>query len=332
MDMPAPPAAMTAILPAGPGGPEVLKLGETDTPRPGPGQALVRVAAAGVNRPDVFQRKGGYPPPPGAPDILGLEVAGTVAALGPGVDTLSVGEDICALVPGGGYAAYACVDAALALPVPAGFSMVEAASLPETYFTVWTNLMDDAGLAEGETALIHGGTSGIGVAAIQLAKAVGARVGVTCGSQEKCDAAKGLGADIAINYKEEDFVDVLKAEGGADVVLDMVGGDYVARNMKTLKPLGRHVTIALLRGPKAEIDLTPILRRRVRLSGSVLRPRSVEEKAGIARQLKARVWPLFETGALRPVIDTVFPLQDAAKAHARMETSAHVGKIVLSVD
>jgi len=324
------PARMIAILAETPGEPEVLKAVETDTPEPGPGQVLVRVEAAGVNRPDLLQRRGLYPPPPGASEVLGLELAGEIVALGPGVSGRSAGDRVCALTPGGAYAQYCVVDAPLALPIPDGLSAIEAASLPETFFTVWTNVFDDAQLAGDETLLVHGGVSGIGCAAIQLGKCFGDRVFVTCGSEEKCQAAKALGADLAINYKEADFVDAVKEAGGADVVLDMVGGDYVARNLAAMNPGGRHVTIAFLRGPKAEIDLNPILRQRIRLSGSTLRPRTVDQKAEIAAQLLDRVWPRIAAGEIKPMVDSVFPLQEAAQAHARLEAGGHVGKVMLS--
>ncbi|MEM8987165.1 MAG: NAD(P)H-quinone oxidoreductase [Pseudomonadota bacterium] len=323
------PEKMTAIEISKPGGPEVLRPVKMATPRPGDGQVLIEVAAAGVNRPDAIQRLGLYPAPPGAPDTPGLEVAGTVVAVGESVDGLAAGDSVCALVAGGGYAEYCLVDAPLALPVPKGFSLLQAASLPETYFTVWTNVFEDAKLASGETLLVHGGTSGIGVAAIQLAKAFGAKVFTTCGAEEKCAAAKTLGADLAINYRTEDFRDIVKDAGGVDVVLDMVGGDYLPRNLSCLKPKGRHVSIAFLNGSQTEIDFMPVMLKRLRLSGSTLRARPLPEKAAIAAALREKVWPLFETGALKPVIDATFPLAEAANAHARLETSAHVGKIML---
>lgn len=328
------PATMTAIDPEQPGGPEVLVPVDRPVPQPQPGEVLLRVRAAGVNRPDVLQRLGLYPMPPGAPTIMGLEVAGEVAALGEGVTRFVVGEPLCALVAGGGYAQYCTVPAGQCLPVPHGLGLVEAASLPETYFTVWSNLFERAYADEGDTVLVHGGTSGIGVTSILLAKAFGLRVFVTCGSDEKCASARTLGADLAINYRTEDFADVaLKATGGrgVDIVLDMVGGDYVPKNLSALADDGRHVSIAFQRGPRAELDLTQVMRRRLTLSGSMLRPRPVAYKAALAESLARDVWPLFEEGRLRAVIDSTFPLERAADAHRRMEAGDHVGKIVLEV-
>jgi len=325
-----PPAEMRAVEIAGPGGPDVLKPTTRPTPTPAAGEALIEVAAAGVNRPDALQRQGLYPPPEGASDLPGLEVAGEIVAVGEGVDERRVGERVCALLPGGGYAQYAVADARLALPVPAGLSDAEAAGLPETVFTVWANVFEDAGLAAGETLLCHGGTSGIGTTAIALAKAFGARVLVTCGSDEKCAAAREFGADMAINYRTEDFAAQVEAEGGADVVLDMVGGDYVARNLSCLKPGGRHVSIAFLGGVEGRVNVFDIMRKRLRLSGSTLRARSGDEKARLARAVEAEVWPLYASGRARPAIDRILPLDDAAAAHARMEAGEHLGKIILA--
>jgi NADPH:quinone reductase len=321
---------MTAIAISTPGGPEVLVPTRQPVPVPGPGQLLVRVRAAGVNRPDVLQRKGAYPPPPGAPLTPGLEIAGEVAGLGPGAGRFEVGDHVCALVPGGGYAEYAVVHADNALPVPPGFSIEEAAAIPETFFTVWTNVFERGALKEGETLLVHGGSSGIGTTAIMLAKALGASVVVTAGSAEKCSACLKLGADHAINYRTEDFVAAMKARNlAADVILDMVGGDYVARNFKVAALNARIVVIAFQQGSKLEIDLLPIMLKRIYLTGSTLRPRSVAEKAEIARALEETVWPLFAVGRCKPIVYRTFPLAEAAKAHALMESSEHIGKIVL---
>ncbi|MGB8315283.1 MAG: NAD(P)H-quinone oxidoreductase [Aestuariivirga sp.] len=323
---------MKAIEIKAPGGPEVLQIAELPMPQPGKGQVLVKVHAAGVNRPDILQRQGGYPPPPGAPLTPGLEIAGEVVALGEGVLRYKTGDRICALVPGGGYAEYCVVAEDNALPVPSGFSVVEAAAIPETYFTVWTNVFDRGRLQAGETILIHGGSSGIGTTAIQLAKAFGAKVIVTAGSDEKCQECIGLGADVAINYRSQDFVEELKTRGIApDVILDMVGGDYVARNLRCVAMNGRIVNIAFQKGSKMEIDLLPLMLKRLTLTGSTLRPRSVAEKAEIARSLEARVWPLFAAGKCKPVIFKSFPLAQAAEAHRLMESSQHVGKIVLTL-
>ena len=321
---------MTAIAITTPGGPEVLVPHRMAVPVPGPGQVLVRVKAAGVNRPDVLQRQGAYPPPPGAPATPGLEIAGEVTGVGTGVQRYEVGDHVCALVPGGGYAEFAVVHEDNALPVPPGFSMEEAAAIPETFFTVWTNVFDRGGLKAGETLLIHGGSSGIGTTAIMLAKALGATVVVTAGSDDKCQACLDLGADHAINYRTEDFAAAMKDKGlAANVILDMVGGDYVARNFKAAAMNARIVVIAFQKGSKIEIDLMPIMLKRLYLTGSTLRPRSVEEKAEIARALENTVWPLFAAGQCKPIIFRTFPLAEAAKAHALMESSTHIGKIVL---
>ena len=331
------PARMKAIEIALPGGPDVLKLGERPVPAPAQGEVLIKVAAAGVNRPDVEQRKGTYPPPPGASDIPGLEIAGTVAALGPaaqGAGGLKVGDAVCALVSGGGYAEYCAAPAPQCLPVPQGLGMVEAAALPETFFTVWQNVFDRARLKAGETILIHGGSSGIGTTAIQMAKAMGARVLTTAGSDEKCEACRKLGAERAINYNTEDFAEVVLAatdKKGADVILDMVGGKYFERNIAALAIEGRLSVIALLGGRDAKLDLGLLLRKRLTVVGSVLRARPVAEKGAVADSLRRAIWPLIAGGKIKPVIDSTFALADAAKAHARMETSAHIGKIVLKV-
>ena len=327
------PSRMTAIEISEPGGPGVLVPVEREVPEPAAGEVLVAVEAAGVNRPDVMQRQGLYPPPPGAPDIPGLEIAGTVVAHGEGVEAPAIGSRVCALVTGGGYAEYCTAPAPLCLPVPGGFDAVEAAALPETFFTVWTNVFDRARLAEGESILVHGGSSGIGTTAIQLARAFGATVYVTAGSKAKCDACLALGADAAIDYRDEDFVErigALTGGRGVDVVLDMVAGDYVARNLKCLAVEGRLVIIAVQRGPKVErLNVLPIMLKRLTVTGSTLRPRTVEQKAVIARALEARVWPLLEAGAVKPIVHSRFPLSGAADAHRLMESGEHVGKIVL---
>jgi NADPH:quinone reductase len=320
---------MKAIEIREPGGPEVLQICEMPMPEPGQGQVLVKVHAAGVNRPDIQQRKGVYSPPPGAPLTPGLEIAGEVKSAG---IRYKIGDKVCSLVPGGGYAEYCVVAEDNTLPSPKGFSMIEAAAIPETYFTVWTNVFDRARLQPGETILIHGGSSGIGTTAIQLAKAFGSTVVVTAGSEEKCAECLGLGADVAINYKTQDFVEDLKARAIApDVILDMVGGDYVTRNLRCIAMHGRIVNIAFQKGSKVEVDLWPVMAKRLTLTGSLLRPRTVAEKAEIARSLETRVWPLFEAGNCKPVIFKTFPLADAAGAHRLMETSQHVGKIVLTI-
>ncbi|MFM8331550.1 MAG: NAD(P)H-quinone oxidoreductase [Candidatus Methylumidiphilus sp.] len=324
---------MTAIAIAEFGGPEVLQACPRPIPEPGPGEVLLRVIAAGVNRPDVMQRLGQYPPPPGASDIPGLEVAGEVVAVGVGVDAPLPGERVCALVTGGGYAEYCLAAAALCLPFPAGLDAVQAASLPETYFTVWSNVFGRARLAAGESLLVHGGTSGIGVAALQLGLAFGAKVFTTAGSAEKCRFCAGLGA-VAIHYREQDFVAAVMAETGGrgvDVILDMVGGDYLQRNLSCLAVDGRLAQIGLQHGAKAQINLAPLLMKRLTLTGSTLRPRSVADKAAIARDLRMKVWPLFESGRVRPIVHAVFPLDEAAAAHRLLESSAHIGKIVLQV-
>ena len=326
------PAEMTAIEIREPGGPEVLVPTIRPLPEPGPGEVLVKVAVAGVNRPDVLQRQGGYPPPPGASDIPGLEIAGTVVALGEDTSDWQLGDEVTALVTGGGYAEYCAAPAVQCLPRPANLSWAEAAALPETFFTVWVNVFERGGLEAGESFLVHGGSSGIGTTAIQLAKAFGARVFATAGSAEKCAACEDLGAERAINYREEDFVAVVKEateKKGLDLILDMVGGDYVQRNIKALAVDGRLSYIAFLGGSKVEIDLAPLMLKRITLTGSTLRARSVEFKAGIARQLREKVWPKLEAGEVKPVMAASFPLAAANEAHALMESSAHIGKIVL---
>lgn len=328
------PETMTAVAIREPGGPEVLVPETRPVPEPGPGELVIRVAAAGVNRPDVLQRMGFYPPPPGASDLPGLEVAGTVVAVGPGGDPEMLGQAVCALVAGGGYAEYCVAPAGSVLPVPKGFSMAEAAALPETVFTVWHNLFERGWIKEGETTLVHGGTSGIGTTAIGLCKLFDIRIIVTCGSAAKCDAARALGADLAIDYSAEDYVEAVQAfTGGAgvDVVLDMVGGDYVPRNLACLADDGRHVSIAFQRGAKAEVDITQIMRRRLTMTGSTLRARSADFKAALADEIHRTLWPRLAEGAWKPAMDQSFPLAEAAAAHARMQAGAHVGKIVLTV-
>ena len=329
------PETMTAIEIATFGPPEGLRPAKRTTPVAQHGEILIKVAAAGVNRPDVMQRTGNYPPPPGASDIPGLEVSGEVVQVGHGVNSISLGDKVCALVAGGGYAEYCVAPASLSLPVPKNYSMAEAAGLPETFFTVWTNIFQRGGLQGGERILIHGGSSGIGTTAIQLAKAFGARVFVTAGSQEKCRACETLGAERAINYREENFAEIISEETkdqGVDVILDMVGGDYVKPNIASLAVEGRLVQIATLHGPKVpDFNILPIMMKRLTVTGSTLRPRTVAQKAVIADELRAQVWPLLETGAVKVVMDNTFDLADAASAHSRMEGSEHIGKIVLTV-
>ncbi len=329
------PDVMKAIDPTEPGGPEVLVVVDRPVPRPAPGEVLIKVAAAGVNRPDVLQRMGGYPPPKGAPSIPGLEVAGVVVAVGEGVEREQLGQPVCALLAGGGYAEYVAVAAGQCLPVPEGLSMVEAAAIPETLFTVWTNLFERAYATEGDTVLVHGGTSGIGTMAIALCGLFGIDIVVTAGSDEKCQAALGLGATHVINYKTEDFVERVKAiTGGKGVaaVLDMVGGDYLPRNLKCLAEDGRHVSIAVQGGPTATIQIFDIMRRRLTLTGSTLRPRDTAFKSLVADELSRTVWPHVEAGKLKPVMDRSFPFAEAPAAHARMEAGDHVGKIVLTME
>ena len=326
------PQQMTAIDPEVPGGPEVLIPVQRPVPQPGAGEVLIRVAAAGVNRPDVVQRLGAYPPPPGVTSIPGLEVAGEVVALGAGVPAELLGQPVCALIAGGGYAEYAVAPVGQCLPVPASLTMAEAAAMPETLFTVWTNLFERGYASEGETALVHGGTSGIGTMAISLCKLFGVTVIVTAGSDDKVAACLEHGADHAINYRSEDFVARVKeltGGRGVDVVLDMVGGDYVARNIKCMAEDGRHVSIAAQGGMQATVPVFEIMRRRLTLTGSTLRARDTAFKALVADELSRNVWPHVEAGKLRPVIDRAFPLAEAAEAHRHMESGAHMGKIVL---
>ncbi len=324
------PVTMRVVEIARPGGPAVLVAATRPLPVPGLGQVLVRLAYSGVNRPDTLQRAGLYAPPKGASDLPGLEGAGTIAALGPGVTGRAVGEAVCALFPGGSYAEYAVTAATHCLPVPAPLTLREAACLPETFFTVWSNVFQRGGLRAGERFLVHGGASGIGTTAIQLAHAFGARVFATAGDDAKCAACAGLGA-TAINYQEEDFVAVLRAAGGADVILDMVGGAYLGRNLDALADDGRLVQIAFLQGARVEANLAQLMVRRLTLTGSTLRPQSDLAKARIADSLRAQVWPLLDAGRIAPVMDSEFALQDAAQAHARMESRAHIGKIVLRI-
>jgi NADPH2:quinone reductase len=325
---------MTAIIVRAPGGPEMLVPQERPVTLPGEQEVLLRVAAAGVNRPDVMQRKGLYPPPPGATDIPGLEIAGEVVALGPAAKRWKLGDKVMALVVGGGYAQFCPVHESHALPTPSGLSMIEAAAVPETFFTVWHNVFERGGLKAGETLLVHGGSSGIGTAAIQLAKANGARVITTAGSKEKCEACRGLGADVAVNYRDEDFVAATKAATGgrgADVILDMVGGDYIERNYEAASVEGRVVQIAFQGSPKAMVDFRRIMLKRLVHTGSTLRARSVADKGAIARAVEQHALPLLAEGRVKPVIDSSFPLAQAALAHARMEASTHIGKIVLTL-
>lgn len=327
------PASMAAIEIAHPGGPEVLIPARRPMPVPGPDDVLIQVAAAGVNRPDVLQRQGNYPVPPGASDIPGLEVAGTIAAIGAKINDWRVGDTVMALLAGGGYAEYATVPAVQCLPIPKGFTMIEAAAVPETFFTVWTNVFERGHLAAGETFLVHGGASGIGTTAIQMAKAFGARVFATAGDGEKCRVCEKLGAERAINYKSEDFVEVIKSltvGKGVNLILDMVGGDYVARNIAASAVDGRIVSIAFLQGAKVEINLSTVMAKRLWLTGSTLRPRSAAEKGAIAQALHRQVLPLLADGRIKPQIDSTFPLAQAASAHRRIE-SDHIGKIVLTV-
>lgn len=313
------------------GGPEVLKPTQRPVPEPAYGQVVIKVAFAGVNRPDALQRAGLYAPPPTASDLPGLEAAGEVVALGEGVQNIALGDAVCALLPGGGYAEFVATPAAHCLPIPDSLSLREAACLPETFFTVWSNVFTRGGLKAGERFLVHGGSSGIGTTAIQLARVFGARVFATAGSHAKCEACLVLGAEKAINYREADFVDVLRAEGGADLILDMVGGDYIPRNLKALAEDGRLVQIAFLNGPKVEVNFATLMTRRLTMTGSTLRPQSDLAKARIARDLAEAVWPRLADGTIKPVMDQEFELNDASAAHARMESSGHIGKIVLKV-
>jgi putative PIG3 family NAD(P)H quinone oxidoreductase len=328
------PSEMTAIEISSFGGPEVLRATKRPVPKPADGEVLIKVAAAGINRPDVLQRTGGYAPPPGASDLPGLEVAGEIVGVQGDVGAWKVGDKVAALVAGGGYAEYCAAPALQCLPVPKGFDMVHAAALPETFFTVWTNVFERGGLKAGETFLIHGGSSGIGTTAIQLAHQFGARVITTVGGDEKAKTCRALGADLAINYRSQDFVaEVLAAtdKKGADLILDMVGGDYINRNLSCLAMDGRLVFIAFLQGAKAEVNFAQVMMKRQTITGSTLRPRSVAQKGAIAAALKAQVWPLLDAGKVKPVLYKTFPLAEAAEGHRLMESSAHTGKIVLTV-
>ena len=322
---------MKAIEITQPGGPDVLALTERPMPQPAYDQVVIKVAYAGVNRPDALQRAGLYNPPKGASDLPGLEASGEVVACGQGVSTLKVGDQVCALLPGGGYAEFVVTPAAHCLPIPAGLTLKQAACLPETFFTVWSNVFMRGGLQAGQRFLVHGGSSGIGTTAIQLAKAYGARVFATAGSDEKCAACEGLGAEQAFNYRTTDFVEKMQALGGADVILDMVGGPYIQRNINALADDGKLVQIAFLQGPKVELNLVQLMTRRLTITGSTLRPQSDLAKTRIAEALRAHVWPLIAAGKVAPVMDQEFALADAAAAHTRMESSAHIGKIVLRV-
>ena len=324
---------MTATAISAPGGPEMLQAEQRPVPQPAVGEVLIRVAAAGVNRPDVLQRMGYYPPPPGASDLPGLEVAGTIVAVGPGDDAELLGQSVCALVAGGGYAEYCTAPVGSCLPVPKGYSMAEAAALPETVFTVWHNLFERAWVKEGDTVLVHGGTSGIGTTAIGLCKLFDIKIVVTCGSADKCAAATALGADLAIDYSAEDYVEAVKTftgGRGVDAVLDMVGGDYLPRNLACLAEDGRHVTIAFQRGMKVEIDIADVMRRRLTLTGSTLRARSADFKAALADEIHRTLWPRLAEGGWKPALDQIFTLADASAAHARMQAGEHVGKIILA--
>lgn len=326
------PASMKYIHVARPGGPEVLEIAVTGVPRPGPGQVLVKVTAAGLNRLDILQRKGLYPPPPGESEILGVEIAGEIVDIGPEAAGVEAGDRICALVPGGGYAEYALADAAMCLPVPAGVDETGAAALPEACYTVYSNVIDRAGLKPGERLLVHGGSSGIGSIAIQLGRARGAEVYATAGSEEKCAFCRELGASSAVNYSETDFVEALKAAGdGVNVILDMVGGDYLNRNIRLAAPEGRIVLIAAIRGYTTEVDLLSIIRKRLILTGSTLRSRTLAYKRALTADVAREVWPLLATGEIRPVVYRTYPLEQAAEAHRLMESNAHMGKIVLTV-
>ena len=322
---------MRAVEISQPGGPEVLVPVERPVPEPKHGQVVIKVAWAGVNRPDALQRAGNYAPPPTASDLPGLEASGEVVAIGDGVSDIAIGDLVCALLPGGGYAEYVATAAAHCLPVPKGMTLEQAACLPETFFTVYSNVFTRGGLKAGERFLIHGGSSGIGTTAIQLAAHFGARVFVTAGSDEKCQACTDLGAERAINYRDEDFVEIMKSEGGADLILDMVGGSYIPRNLNALAMDGRLVQIAFLQGPKVEVNFAQLMTRRLTMTGSTLRPQSDLAKARIASDLREAVWPLLDAGKIAPVMDSEFPLDRACDAHARMESSGHIGKIVLEV-
>jgi NADPH:quinone reductase len=323
--------SMLAIEISAPGGPDVLTPASVPVPVPGHGQIVIRVAWAGVNRPDALQRAGAYAPPPSASPLPGLECSGTVVEVGPGVTRWQIGDQVCALLPGGGYAEYVATPGAHALPIPKGISLREAACLPETCFTVWSNVVMRGGLQAGERFLVHGGTSGIGTTAIQIARALGARVFATAGSEEKCEVCRSLGAEGAVNYRTDDFVAVMRAERGANLILDMVGGPYIERNIKALADDGRLVQIAFLQGPKVTLNLAEVMTRRLTLTGSTLRPQSDLAKARIARAVEAEVWPMIERGAVKVVMDSEHALENAAAAHWRLESGGHVGKIVLKV-
>jgi putative PIG3 family NAD(P)H quinone oxidoreductase len=322
---------MRAVIASGTGGPEVLSVGEVPDPTPGPGEVLVAVAATAVNRADTLQRQGFYPPPPGASDVIGLECSGTVAALGDGVEGWAVGDEVCALLAGGGYAAYVVVPAGQLMPVPAGVSLVEAAALPEVACTVWSNVFMVAGLQPGDRFLVHGGSGGIGTMAIQLASALSAKVFTTAGSAEKLAACAELGADVTINYREEDFVEVVKADGGADVILDNMGAKYLGRNVEALATEGRLVIIGMQGGAKGELDINALLRKRGAVIATSLRARPVDDKAAICASVVENVWPLVADGTVRPIVHTTMPLEDVAAAHALMESSDHIGKTVLTL-
>ena len=328
---------MRAVTVSSPGGAEALAVSEVDLPEPATGEVRIRVAAAGLNRADILQRQGHYDPPPGSPQGLGLEVSGTIDALGDGIDQAidgsawAVGDEVCALLVGGGYAEFVCVPVGQLLPIPAGVSLVEAAALPEVICTVWSNIVMTAGLTEGETILFHGGSSGIGTMGIQLARELGARVAVTAGSQEKLDVCRDLGAEILVNYREEDFVERLKAEGGADVILDNMGAKYLQRNIDTLRDSGRLVIIGMQGGVKAEFNIATLLRKRGAVFATALRSRSVEDKARIVAEVRDEVWPLIESGRVKPIIHQTYPLEEVAAAHTAMEESGHIGKILLTL-
>jgi len=325
------PHMMTAVEITTPGGPEVLQPCERPVPVPGHGQIVIRVAFAGVNRPDALQRAGNYAPPPGASPLPGLEASGHVVAMGQGVTRWQIGDAVCALLPGGGYAEYVVTQADHALPVPAGMGLREAACLPETCFTVWSNVVMRGGLVAGERFLVHGGSSGIGTTAIQIAAALGARVFTTAGTEAKCAACRDLGAEVALNYRSADFVEALRAAGGANLILDMVGGSYLPRNVRALADDGRLVQIAFLTGPTVELNFSEVMVRRLTITGSTMRPQSDLAKARIAAEVEAHVWPMIAAGRMAPVMDSEFPLAEAAAAHARLESSGHIGKIVLKV-
>ena len=325
------PKSMRAVEITEPGGPEVLRICERPVPEPGHGEILIQLAYAGVNRPDALQRAGAYAPPPDASDLPGLEGAGTIVGLGAGADQWALGDRVCALLPGGGYAEYVTTPASVALPIPKDMDMRAAACLPETFFTVWSNVFMRGGLKAGERFLVHGGTSGIGTTAIQLARAFGARVFATAGSEKKCELCAELGAERAINYKEEEFSEVVRSLGGADLILDMVGGDYIGRNIRALADDGRLVQIAFLQGPKVELNFAQVMTRRLTITGSTLRPQSILAKARIAAELRQKVWPMLESGQIRPILEREFSLEQAEMAHRHIEDPSHIGKISLRI-